>query len=51
MPARQLQDWEKLCHLASVECDPERLMALIREIDRLLAEKEQRQKKNARIPR
>jgi len=32
----------KVCEEAAVEEDPERLMALIEQIDRLLAEKERR---------
>jgi hypothetical protein len=34
--------WMELCEQASVEQDPERLMELIREIHRLLEDKEQR---------
>ena len=35
------EPWEQLCELAAREQDPDRLMELIRTIDRLLAEKEQ----------
>jgi hypothetical protein len=34
--------WRELCELAAVEQDHDKLMALIQEIDRLLAEKEER---------
>jgi hypothetical protein len=45
MKGKTLEEWEKLCQLAAVEQDPERLMAIIQEIDRLLSEKEQRLKR------
>jgi hypothetical protein len=41
--------WQELCKLASVEQDPNKLLDLITEINRLLAEKETRLK-NARKP-
>ena len=34
--------WFKLCEQAAVEQDPARLLELVREINRLLEEKEQR---------
>jgi len=34
--------WMALCEQAAEEQDPEKLMALVAEIDRLLAEKQQR---------
>ncbi len=34
--------WHELCEQAAVEKDHDRLMELIREIDRLLSEKEER---------
>jgi hypothetical protein len=34
--------WRELCQKASVEEDPDKLMELIREINRLLDDKEQR---------
>ena len=37
--------WYVLCQLASVEQDSDKLIALIKEINRLLDEKEQRLKK------
>lgn len=41
MPARKLEQWEQLCELAAREQDPQKLMALINAINRVLAEKEQ----------
>ena len=34
------QEWMRLCDLASKEQDPEKLMELVREITRLLEERE-----------
>ncbi len=34
--------WIQLCEQAAVEQDPERLIGLVQEIDRMLEEKEQR---------
>lgn len=34
--------WVSLCEQAAIEQDPERLMKLITEIDRLLSEKQER---------
>jgi hypothetical protein len=34
--------WEELCTLAATEQDPDRLLSLVREINRLLEEKEER---------
>jgi hypothetical protein len=39
------EDWLKLCELAAVEQDPERLLALTQEICRLLDERENTLKK------
>lgn len=36
--------WYQLCQLAAIEQDPGKLLELVREIDRLLAEKEERLK-------
>ena len=36
--------WMELCEKAAVEQDPERLLELVQEINRLLEEKEQRLK-------
>lgn len=38
--------WMELCSKAAVEQDPQKLMELVREIERLLAEKEARLKEN-----
>ena len=38
------EKWEELCRQAAVEQDPERLIRLIEEINRLLAAKEERLK-------
>ena len=38
--------WMDLCAQAATEQDPKRLMELVKEIDRLLAEKEARLKAN-----
>jgi hypothetical protein len=43
------EEWEKLCELAAVEQDPERLQLLTREICRLLEEREQILKKIRRL--
>jgi len=42
MQGERLEQWQKLCQEAAGERDPERLMELIREIDRMLSEKEHR---------
>ena len=38
------QHWMELCQQASVEQDPEKLLELVNEINRLLEEKEERLK-------
>jgi hypothetical protein len=38
--------WLKLCELAAVEQDPEKLLELVREINRLLREREESLKAN-----
>jgi hypothetical protein len=43
--------WMQLCEQAANEQDPEKLMELIREINRLLDAKEQRLKGNPSPPR
>jgi len=42
MQGKTGERWRELCELARVEQDPERLMALINEINRLLEEKQAR---------
>ena len=38
------EKWRELCELARIEQDPERLMVLVKEITRLLEEKQARLK-------
>jgi hypothetical protein len=38
--------WKELCALASTEQDPDKLLALVEEINRLLDEREQRLRRN-----
>jgi len=40
MSSEQKQEWMRLCELASKEQDPEKLMELVREITRLLEQRE-----------
>ena len=42
MRGENLEKWQKLCQEAAAERDHQRLMELIREIDRMLLEKELR---------
>ena len=42
MPGETKERWVELCELAAVEEDPDKLMELVREINRLLEEKRQR---------
>ncbi len=42
--------WRKLCEQAQTEQDPEKFMALIEEINRVLEEKEARLKRNPAVP-
>jgi hypothetical protein len=42
MKGEKLEQWRQLCELAAIEQDPERLLALVKEINRLLDEKEKR---------
>jgi hypothetical protein len=42
MAEHNKESWLELCELASREQDPKKLMALIAEIDRLLAAKDER---------
>ena len=41
MNGENKEQWMRLCELASKEQDPDRLMDLVREITRLLEEREQ----------
>jgi hypothetical protein len=47
MQGETRERWQMLCEQAATEQDPERLMFLIREIDQLLSEKEQRLKQQS----
>jgi hypothetical protein len=42
MKGEKLEQWRQLCELAAIEQDPQRLLALLEEINRLLDEKEKR---------
>lgn len=42
MQGEQKERWMQLCALAAVEQDPAKLIALVKEINRLLEEKERR---------
>jgi len=44
MKGKLQQQWEQLCEKATVKQDSEQLMALIREINQMLYDKEQRLK-------
>jgi hypothetical protein len=46
----QKEKWMALCEQAANEQDPEKLMVLVAEIDRLLAEKQQRLRKQEPSP-
>lgn len=46
MQGAQKERWLELCELAAKEQDPEKLLRLTEEINRLLAEKEERLKHN-----
>jgi len=45
MQGKVREKWMQLCELAVVEQDPEKLMALITEINRILDEKDRRLKR------
>jgi hypothetical protein len=47
---RDRQEWMKLCELAAKEQDPEKLMELVAEINRLLSDKERRIRGNRSTP-
>jgi hypothetical protein len=42
VPAQNPERWTELCRLASVERDPKKLLQLVTEINRLLAERQAR---------
>jgi len=44
MKGQKLEEWQRLCALAAEEQDRDKLLELVKEITRLLDEKEQRLK-------
>ena len=42
MKGKTKEHWTQLCELAAAEKDPEKLLALVKEINRMLEEKENR---------
>jgi len=48
MKGEKLEQWRQLCELAAVEQDREKLLALVKEIDRLLDEKREAADKEIR---
>ena len=51
MKGQKKEIWMQLCERAASEQDPDKLMELVREINRLLEEKERRLKNTARNPK
>lgn len=51
MNGQTLERWQELCAQAAVEQDAERLMVLVREINRLLEEKEKRLSQQSALAR
>jgi len=45
MRGEKLEQWRQLCELAAIEEDPDKLLALVKEITRLLDEKEKQLRK------
>lgn len=50
MKGEKKEIWMQLCERAAAEQDPEKLMELVREINRLLEEKERRLKSGSKNP-
>ena len=50
MQGAQKERWHELAALAAVEQDPQKLMLLVQEINRILEEKEQRLKHPTKSP-
>ena len=50
MKGEKKEKWMQLCEHAANEQDPDKLMELVREINRLLEEKERRLKQNSKQP-
>jgi hypothetical protein len=46
MQGEKKEPWKELCEQAVKERDPQKLLKLVQEIDRLLAEKQERLSKN-----
>jgi hypothetical protein len=42
MQGERLSEWQRLCEQAAIEQDPEKLLELVKRINTLLEEKEQR---------
>ena len=51
MKGQKKEIWMQLCERAASEQDPDKLMELVREINRLLEEKERRLKNTPRSPK
>lgn len=49
MKGANKERWHYLCEQAAIEQDPDRLLELIKEINRLLEEKEQRLKREHQV--
>ena len=49
MKGANRERWHNLCEQAAIEQDPERLLELIKEINQLLEEKEQRLKQERHV--
>lgn len=50
MKGQKKEEWMRLCEMAANEQDSEKLLALVKEINRLLEEKEARLKSQANPP-
>lgn len=49
MKGETLLEWQRLCEQAAVEQDPVRLLDLVKQINHLLEEKEQRLKQHSSV--
>lgn len=50
MKGQKKEEWMRLCEMAANEQDSEKLLALVKEINRLLEEKEARLRSQAKPP-
>jgi len=50
LKGEKLELWQQLCPQAAAEQDPQKLIELLKEIDRLLGEKQDRLKRKLRPP-